>query len=223
MTMPGRHAHTKAGGQDRHRRTPGRVRPSRVCALPERREAGDTLLEVLFALVILSIASVALLVAFATSISASAVHRSAATFDTVIRSAAQQAEAQIQTQTNPLYESCAPLSYYQTAQSSGGGAPSFDLPTGYTAQVTQVQYWNGTTFVSSSTAPPCVANSPEWITLQISNGSQSYTNNFIVDDPFAPPVPAAGPAYQLVFAVQPAGAIAGQPFTTQPLTSRRSR
>ena len=85
-------------------RATGRGRPGRA----GRAEAGDTLIEVLFAVVILGIASVALMIAFAASISASAVHRSLATFDTVIRSASQQAISQIQQQPDPLYESCAP-------------------------------------------------------------------------------------------------------------------
>jgi hypothetical protein len=182
----------------------------------ERGDAGDTLLEVLFALVILSIATVALLVAFATSISASATHRGAASFDTAIRDASQLAIAQIQQQTSPLYESCPPsASWYEPG---GGGAPSFaSLPTGFHAQVTGMQWWNGSSFTSSPSS--CVTNSPQWITItitELSNG-QTYTDNFIVEDPNAPPVPAVGPAYQLVFAVEPAGAIAGQPFTTQPV------
>ena len=188
-------------------RATGRGRPGHS----GRSEAGDTLIEILFAIVILGIASVALLVAFAASISASAVHRSIATFDTVIRSASQQAISQIQQQPDPLYESCAPLAYYQT----GPGAVVFNLPTGYTAQVTSVQYWTGSVF--SPNVSQCVPNSPQWITITITNASgQSYTNNFIVDNPYAPPVPVGGPAYQLVFVEQPSGADAGVVFGNQP-------
>ncbi|HEV3213450.1 MAG TPA: hypothetical protein VGZ03_08665 [Acidimicrobiales bacterium] len=195
------------GWQGLVRRATGRDGPGRA---PD--EAGDTLIEVLFAIAILGIASVALLVAFAASISASAVHRSLATFDTVIRSASQQAISQIQQQPNPLYESCAPLAYYQ----SGPGAVVFNLPSGYSAQVTSVQYWTGSVF--SSNISQCVPNSPQWITITITSTTtgQSYTNNFIVDNPYAPPVPVGGPAYQLVFVQQPSGADAGVAFTSQP-------
>jgi type II secretory pathway pseudopilin PulG len=178
-----------------------------------RDDAGDTLLEILFAVVILGIASVALLAAFAASISASATHRSIASFDTVIRSASQQAISQIQQQTNPLYESCAPLSYYQT----GPGAVSFSLGA-YSAQVTGIQYWSGNGFTTSQVQ--CVANSPQWITITITSPTgQHYTNNFVVDDPYAPPVPVGGPAYQLKFVEQPSGANAGVVFGTEPVVA----
>jgi hypothetical protein len=213
MTTHGRLAHFN---RRRDRSAPSRrTAPPRVTAR-DRGDAGDTLLEILFALVILSIATVALLVAFATSISASATHRGAASFDTAIRDASQIAIAQIQQQTNPLYESCpSTASWYEPG---GGGAPSFaSMPTGFTAAVTGMQWWNGSTFTSSSSS--CVADSPQWITVTITDTAtgQTYTDNFIIEDPNAPPVPPVGPAYQLVFAVQPAGAIAGQPFTTQPV------
>ena len=199
------------------RNSHGPVRPQRVAVRSGHGEEGDTLLEILFALLILSVATVALLIAFATSISASATHRSAATLDTVVRSASQQAISQIEQQTSPTYQSCALLSYYATG---GAGAPTFTVPTGptgYLVSVTGIQYWNGTTFTASRAG--CVANAPEWITITITDvlTGQTYSNNFIVDDPFPPPVPPVGPAYQLVFAVQPAGALAGQPFATQPI------
>ena len=157
------------------------VTPWRVGRRTDANERGDTLLEVLFALVILSIATVALLIAFATSISASATHRSAATLDTVIRSASQQAISQFQQQTSPLYKSCATLSDYTTAQPTGN-APVFTLPTGYTAYVSAVQWWNGTTFVPSG-SPGCIANAPEWITITIKKlkGVWSHVPLFVND------------------------------------------
>ena len=177
-----------------------------------RDEAGDTLIEILIAIVILGIASVALLVAFAASISASAVHRSIATFDTVLRSATQQAISQIQQQPDPLYVSCAYTSTYQT----GPNQVVFSLPPTYSASVSQVQYWNGTTFTTNHAQ--CIANSPQWITIVVKNNvtGQQFPSNFIVDDPYAPPVPVGGPAYQLVFVQQPSGADAGTAFGTQP-------
>ena len=57
----------------------------------DRSDAGDTLVEVLLAIVILGMASVAILMAFATSISGTAQHRSIATMDTVLRTAAEEA------------------------------------------------------------------------------------------------------------------------------------
>src|ERR1035438_2679235 len=67
-------------------------------------EAGDTLIEVLLALIVLGLASVALLIAFSTSISASATHRILATDDTVLATATQVTIANIQSQ--PSLFSC---------------------------------------------------------------------------------------------------------------------
>ena len=189
-------------------RVAGRFRPGRTAG----DEDGDTLIEVLIAVAILGIASLALITAFAASISASAVHRSIATFDTVIRSASEQAISQIQQAPDPLYESCAPLSYYQ----SGPGAVVFALPVGFTAQVTAIQYWTGSTFTANVTQ--CQPNSPQWITITVTDTTtgQSYPNNFIVDDPYSPPVPVGGPAYQLVFVQEPSNGDAGVAWSSQP-------
>ena len=62
---------------------------------PRFTEQGDTLIEVLLALIILGIASVALLAGFATSIGASAEHRNLASLDSSTRLAANTAIADI--------------------------------------------------------------------------------------------------------------------------------
>jgi hypothetical protein len=56
---------------------------------PGRSEAGETLVEVLLALVVIALTSVAILSAFATSISATSEHRTLATADSVLRSFAE--------------------------------------------------------------------------------------------------------------------------------------
>ena len=61
-------------------------------------ENGDTLIEVLLAIVVLGIAAVALLSAFATSIGASAEHRNISALDSSTRLAANEAIAQVQQQ-----------------------------------------------------------------------------------------------------------------------------
>ena len=59
-------------------------------------EAGDTLVEVLFAIVILGITAIALLTAFGTSIEASAEHQHLAAQDAALRAATDEVLAQIQ-------------------------------------------------------------------------------------------------------------------------------
>ncbi len=184
----------------------------------DRSEAGDTLIEVLLALVVLGIASVALLVAFATSISSSAEHRGLATADTVLRTAAEQAISQIQSQSDPLYASCPALSYYQPG---GGGAVTFTgLPTGYTASITALQYWNATSSSFTTVQSSCTANSIQWLTVTVTettNGA-TFQINFVVSDPNARPVTSTT-ATQLVFVTQPGNGTAGSAPSPQPVVA----
>jgi type II secretory pathway pseudopilin PulG len=76
-----------------------------------RRDAGDTLVEVLISLVVLSLAVVALLGGLMSSTSASATHRNIANLDSILQSLAESARYQIQTQPEdgtqgPLFQAC---------------------------------------------------------------------------------------------------------------------
>lgn len=136
-------------------------------------EGGDTLLEVLVTLVIISISVVALLLAFSTSISASAEHRSLVSIDTVLTSASEQAVSELQQQPNPLFSSCATASTYTDL--------SFNLPTGYGATISTVEYWTGNSFGSTCTAG---STAPQLIGLSVS-GPMGATSSisFAVQDP----------------------------------------
>src|ERR1039457_7032702 len=107
---------------------------SRVPERQRQSEAGDARIEVLIAMVLLGVAAVALLLAFGTSISGSAEHTSLATFDSVLRSASEEAISQIEQMSPTQFQNC------QTAN-----AVSLTLPTPYTATVSE-QTWNGTGF-----------------------------------------------------------------------------
>ena len=117
-------------------------------------EDGDTLVEVLLAIVVLGIAAVALLTAFATAITASSEHRNLASLDSSTRLAANVAIADVQQQAvkatpNPFV--CSP----PPAQPWSG--PDFSNLTGYTVGDT-VGYWNGTSFARDmlELRPPAV-------------------------------------------------------------------
>jgi type II secretory pathway pseudopilin PulG len=102
-------------------------------------ESGDTLVEVLIAVVIIAIAASALLGALVTSISGSVSQRSLAVDDTVLKSFAEATKAQVELQSILPYAPC-PASYSVSIP-----AP----PSGYsTPAITQIQYWNGTAFQS---------------------------------------------------------------------------
>ncbi|MGH7175669.1 MAG: type IV pilus modification PilV family protein, partial [Minisyncoccia bacterium] len=188
-----------------------------------RGEGGDTLIEVLFALVVLGLASLALIIGFSTSISASARHRKLATEDTVLATATQEVMSAIQNQSSLFTSACStPITGYPDYSSSQG----FQLPAPYN-QTYDVQYlttnpslnqypvlwWNGSTFTST-----CYNDVPQLVTISIVG--TAYTNSFVVDYPVGGT--NDGGAGQvgtetLSFLNVPVGGYAGSPFTTQPI------
>ncbi len=136
-------------------------------------DEGDTLIEILVTMVIISLCVVAFLSAFTTSISASAEHGSLVSMDAVLRSTSEEAISQIQLSAVPLYTSCAtPASY---------GGIDFGAPAGYSASVTSVEYWNGSSFSSTC---PAGSTSPQLIVLTVSSPLGSTSSiSFTVDDP----------------------------------------
>ncbi len=110
------------------------------------------MIEILLALVVISLGVVSLIAAFATSISTSADHRSLATLDTLLKSFAETATFQIQQSSSPLFATCATPTTYSAISSS------FTLPAGDSAykvpSVSSVQYstksQSSTTWASGS-------------------------------------------------------------------------
>lgn len=173
------------------------------------REAGDTLIEVLLAVVVLSLCGLALITAFGTAISSSATYRKLASVDTVMRSAEESAVAQIQQQAKPLYLPCATASaaHYNSefaglapvSPSSPGAGNNTDqgvssqlgAPIGFTAEFTldsagnDVQFWNSATSQFGACVSP---TSPELITITVTQIKPflSDSSSFIVDDRGAP-------------------------------------
>jgi type II secretory pathway pseudopilin PulG len=198
-----RHAHPEAK-RNRRSSTPECRRGS---------EAGDTLLEVLIAIVVLALASVALIVGFGTSISSSAEHRNLATFDTILAATSQEAIAQIQLQQS-LFQTCEAtpaltVAFYQ-GENASGKPLLLNIPSPYTSQYTVtytgVLYWDSANGVYDSTS--CVSNGyqAELITLTVKDIATgvSYTNSFVVDFPSASSgASQSGTAFQLFFEVQP--------------------
>ncbi len=189
------------------------IPPSCSPERPPRSETGDTLIEVLLAIVILGLASVAILLAFSTSISGSAEHRSLSTQDTVLRTAAEGVTSDFQQQSGSPYSSCA-----------ADGAILIDSPsllTGYTATTT-VNYWNGTAFGPLNTGT-CVADSPQMITITVSydGGAPSPPLNVVVNDPELKPIASFGAASQFVFLTPslPVTTTAGSALATQPVVA----
>lgn len=79
---------------------PKSVKFRQVPALVRRRESGDTLIEVLLAVVIISLCVVAIMGALTTTLSSSGEHRSLAADETVLTSFAEQVKQRVELQGN---------------------------------------------------------------------------------------------------------------------------
>ncbi len=197
-----------------------RTGPSKLRARTSS-EQGDTLVEVLCALVVVAIAGVALLAGFATSITASAQHRHLASLDSSMRFATNTAIADVQ---------------QGVQQFSSGAKDPFSCPSTFTPQFPslagsfQVTYtvgwWNGTNFQGPSPTyqgpNTCIPGAPQEYTLTVTSTSPNVnlpptTVTTVISSPAAPASPTgAGAAYQLVWLQQPSGGSAQTPFTPQP-------
>lgn len=179
-------------------------------------ERGDTLIEVLLSIVILGLASLALIVAFGTSITASGEHRSLTTADTYVKTVGNYVASSVQSSTSDF--STCPHDASSVLATYTGLANQLTVP-GYSASVTAVEYWNAPTIgVPGSWGSLCVAGAPQLITVTLTNSATSAVNtlSLVVDSPTAPSVAAAGAVTQLGFILQPSGAAVGAPFTGQP-------
>jgi hypothetical protein len=144
--------------------------PDRV----DRSEKGDTMIEILLALIVLGLTSVALIVAFSTTLSASATHRSLASADIAINNYSQQVIAGIEA--NQDLFTCPTPALTMSALNSELAISS---PAPYNPTITSVQYWNSSNSTFSST---CIANAAEMVTVTLSSGQ---TMQFVVDSPTA--------------------------------------
>jgi type II secretory pathway pseudopilin PulG len=142
--------------------------PRRRRAGTLRREAGDTLVEVLISLVVLSLAVVALLGGLLSSTSASATHRNIANLDSILQSLAESARYQVQTQPEdgtegPLFQPCpASMSLYPIVSDPYPDAAAPNTPiavfvTGF-APGSAVVVTVGATVVTPSTGNTVPAN-----------------------------------------------------------------
>jgi type II secretory pathway pseudopilin PulG len=129
-------------------------------------ERGDTLIEVLLALVIISLAVVALLGALMTSLASSAEHRSLSDIDTVLKGYAENAKFNIELQQSPSYAPCASV----TSSTYNFKAITVPLlPNGWSTSsnapyIVGIQFWNNTTNAFDTTST-CQASDYELLTV----------------------------------------------------------
>jgi Bacterial Ig-like domain (group 3) len=181
------------------------------------------MIELLLAMTIIGVAALSILVAFATSINGTGVHRNLATFDTVLRTASAEVTGDIQQQSAAAFANCSGA--YQINTTPG----SIPLPTNYSATITSVGYWNGSGYTNPQTpvGTGCPAGtllntlgnfySSQQVTVTVtktgSSGPTSSSITTVVVDPTSPNSSGAPPCqygpYQLAWVQQPTTGPAG--------------
>jgi Tfp pilus assembly protein PilV len=101
-------------------------------------DRGETLLEVLIAVVIIGVAIVAIIGGLVTSVLMSDIHRKQATAGSTVRDYAETIEKYVAGN----YVACQSAANYTSAV-------GFTNPTGYARSVTSVSYWNGSGWASA--------------------------------------------------------------------------
>lgn len=166
-----------------------------------RSESGDTLIELLIAMAVMTVTGASVLGAFVTSINASTQHRQFATINTLLRSYAEAATYQIQLQPSPLFQSCATTATYTSGTYALSNLPS---TSGFTVTLASIQYWNSAT---NSFGSSCSAGSiqPQLLTITATGTSGTSTApstslSFVVDD-YVYNVTTSAPAFTSANAV----------------------
>jgi type II secretory pathway pseudopilin PulG len=122
-------------------------------------DAGDTLIEVLFAILVLGVSSAAIFAAFSTSLASAGAHKGQSTLQGLLSNYAQTVVAQVEFGTPPKYRSCATPNYYKTnldftSFNQKLAQLNATTQTPYVLELTDVQFWNGSSF-----GPSCAAGS----------------------------------------------------------------
>lgn len=158
-----------------------------LCIAVKRAESdsGDTLIEILVAVIILGLTAVALLGAFASDLTGASVYKNSSTIDTVLKNFAEDATFEIQYQANPLFAACATLT---------GSATSSESTIYYNGSSTPLAYLppNGFTVTANPAADPS-ANPLLGIQYFYQNTSFSSSCNSGQNEPQLITVEATGP------------------------------
>ncbi|MGH3862070.1 type IV pilus modification PilV family protein [Actinokineospora sp.] len=129
-------------------------------------DRGETLLELLIAVVILGIGAVAIGAGLTTSVLASDVHRKQSTAGTMVRDFGEAIRTSV---ANGGYVACAAPGAY--ASPAG-----FAVPTGYTSAVTATKYWDGTAWQASCGTDTGL----QQLTLQVAGNDGRATERTII-------------------------------------------
>jgi type II secretory pathway pseudopilin PulG len=146
-----------------------------------RKDAGETLIELLVAVVIMGIAVVAVVGGISTSIMMSDIHHKQATAGANVRDYAEAVENAVATSTTTgaMYTACATLPAgahpaYSPAQ------VGYSVPAGYTAQVTSITYWNGSSLTFGSTCTVATDSGVQMVAIKVASGDLRATETLRV-------------------------------------------
>jgi type II secretory pathway pseudopilin PulG len=161
-------------------------------------ETGDSLIEVLIAVVIISFCAVAILGALSTTLSSAGEHRSLAADDTLLETMAEQVKNVVELQPNPSWPggtrgdcpaSGSLTQWYQSTSNIPLPSPlagSGDYPltltnppyVGYVVNLMNAEYWNGTGWQAGCPAP---ATGVQKVTVSVTSpGHVSDTIDVVV-------------------------------------------
>jgi type II secretory pathway pseudopilin PulG len=127
-------------------------------------DRGETLIELMVAMMIMGTAILALLGGLATAIRVADIHRKQATAGALVRDFAEAVQTEVAASPS-AYRACADLAQYGS---------TFDPPEdGYDPTVVTVQYWNGTAFTNLCTT--ATDSGVQRLTLRVTNSSISPT------------------------------------------------
>ena len=140
-----------------------------------RGDRGETLIELMVTVLIMSTAVVALVGGVALSIRVSDVHRKQATAGTAVRAFAEALETRVAT---------TPTGYWDaTCATPANYAGAYTAPAGYTATMTAVKFWSGSAFVAS-----CPDKGVQLVSLRVASddGRASETLDVVLRKPCRP-------------------------------------
>lgn len=131
------------------------------------RDRGETLLELLIALTIMSIAVVAVVGGLLAAVAVSDIHRKQSTAGAAVRDYAESVEKYV---AGTGYTACAAPSAY------AAGAVGFTVPSGYSASAVAVRYWSGAAWAAS----PCADVGLQELTIQVASSDSRASERLVV-------------------------------------------
>jgi len=129
-------------------------------------EKGESLLELMIAIVIISVGVIAVVAGLATSIRMSDIHRKQTTAGSTVRSYAEAIQNSVLS--SGYQASCTPTY-----------ASTFSTPSGYTSSISTVKFWNGSSFPTTA-CNAATDQGLQQLTLQVSSSDNRAVEKLVI-------------------------------------------